>query len=418
MGGRRIDWVAIAPGVVQALLGDPNRRLTRGRKLRYRRKGSLWIDLDKAGWYDFEAKERGGLSKLIQRERGCDWLEARKWLEQQGFIEPWRPERRRGGAGGRAAGTGRRVHGRGGGSALRGAEAASGRDAGEARDETGRVALAEALWQAGGPIPDSPAMAYLARRGTWPLPDGFGAGWPALPKAFRWLSREAMRDVDAGTRYRVLSEFPADAAGCLMAGHLDMPDGRAVRAVSMDALRADGARPDGERWRKVRGVLHGAAVWVPGRPQGDQIAIVEGEADALAVGMMARAGLDGYGDVGEVRAVGGVSGFQPDRAADEQGRPVVLLPDGPGRDGTARAEGAAVQCATWLRAAGRTVRVRFRADGDEAGDPAGDLAAALMERAARFELDGPDVDAEQARAERMAWRAILGLSETEGGSNG
>lgn len=409
----RIDWPAVAPDVVTALLGEPNRKLSRGARWRYGSKGSLSVDLDKAAWFDFEAEQGGKLSKLIEREKGCDWKGARRWLEVQGFVKPWRPDpsRRRSGPG--QAGAGRR-HARAPKGAPGGAETPSRAAAAEHADRDRRIALARALWSATKPVPSSPVAAYLARRGTWPARE-IGRQWPMVPPAVAWIDREALLRADA----KLAHDFPGDAAGAMAAAFL--PAGELVNpalphecrpvAVSLDALKADGSRPSGERWRKTRGVDRGAACSMPASLKGGSIALVEGECDALAVALMARAGLYELGDVAEVRCVGGTSGLAPDRAADRDGRPVLLLPDGPGNDGGAGAYAKAVGCATRLRADGRTARVRCREDGDEAGDPAGDLAVLLMERAGRFERGG--TAAEQARADRQAWRALLGLDETE-----
>lgn len=399
----RIDWLSLAEPVVTLLLGEPNGRLTRGRRWRYGRKGSLSVDLDKGAWFDFEADRGGGLSKLIERELGVDWKGARRWLEQQGLIEPWKPDGRRRASGRRPPGPDRKQ-------AHMGADAAPGPDStGEPEDR--RIALAGALWAAAsGDVAGTPAMAYLSRRAAWPAPEGFGAGWPMVPEAFRWIDREAAAHVDRALLFGDPDRpFPGDASGALLAGYLDVPDYAGVRAVSLEALTAHGRRPAGGRWRKVRGVLKASCVVVPANPAGGCIAVVEGECDALAVALMARAGMGGLADVGEARCVAGTSGFQPDRAADEGARPVLLLPDGPGRDGKATAAGLAAKCAAGLRAACRTVRVRMRPGGDEAGDSAGDLAALVVERSARFE--GPGVGPDEA--DRRAWRAILGL-ETEG----
>ena len=210
--------------------------------------------------------------------------------------------------------------------------------------------------------------------------------------------------VDAG----LADTFPGNAAGALISGYLDMPGYTNIRAVTIEALTADGTRPDGGPWCDVRGAMAGAACVMPGSPAGSEIAIVEDECDGLAVALMAVAGVEGYGTVNEVRAVGDADGFQPDRAADSHGRPVLLLPDG-----TAKAAGRAAGCATRLRAAGRKARDRMRPAGDEAGDPAGDLAALLVERSIRFERTAPDDSGEIRRADRLAWRSILGL-DTEG----
>ena len=401
----RIDWPAIAEPVVAHLLGPPNPRRSRGRRWRYGNKGSLSVDLDKATFYDFEAQVGGGLSKLIERRIDGDWKAARRWLETHGFIPPWRPDRRRSGRG-RAA-DGKTAPGRAG--------AAARADPGESADEGARIALARALWQAADRgLVGTPALRYLARRGVWPAAEGFGPGWPALPKAIRWASRGALEDVDrAFPRFKVLHDFPPDAAGVLMAAYLAVPDCAGGRAVTMDALTEDGWRPAGERWRRTRGVGAGAACVMQANPAGHELAIVEGELDAIAVVLMARAGLGAFAHIAEVRAVNGTSGFQPDRIADRHGRPVVLMPDGPALDGSAKAAGRAVECAALLCARGQSARVQVRPPGDEDGDPARDLSVLVHERAARFETSDPEAADDGEDAERAAWHAILKLPQEE-----
>ena len=66
----RIDWLGIAETAATALLGDPVRKLSRGRGWRYGTKGSLSVDLDNAAWFDFEGETGAGLSKPIEREIG------------------------------------------------------------------------------------------------------------------------------------------------------------------------------------------------------------------------------------------------------------------------------------------------------------------------------------------------------------
>lgn len=434
MAESRIDWPGIAEAAVTALLGDRNRKLSRGRKWRYGNKGSLKIDLDEAFWYDFEANEGGTLLKLVSRVVGVDWKGAYRWLEEQGLKEPWRPDPARGranrtvrhGAGRKRGGSG----GRGGGSAGGRPRADSGSDPGEAvrdgEDERRRIALARAVWSATGPVAGSPVAGYLAWRRTWPE-RAIGPDWPMVPGAVAWIDQAGLQAARARLQGavrdlcdRFLFSFPGDAAGAMVAAYLPAGTGfvnpaipRESRpvAVYLEALTAAGRYPASGRWRKHFGVKSRAAFAIPGNPEGREIAIVEGECDGLAVALMARARLKGLGDVAEVRVVGG-SGFQADRAADTQERPVVLLPDGPGKDGKAMAAAKATGCATRLRASGRKAHTRIRHAGDEDSDSADDLKALVIMRAWQFE-EG-HVDAEQA--EREAWRALLDLPEKPAGS--
>ena len=413
MADGRIDWPGIAEAVVLRLRGEPNPRLSRGRRWRYGQRGSLSVDLDKGAWFDFEAGAGGGLSKLVERQIGGDWKAARRWLEEQGLIEPWKPAR---GGGkrpvGRRAGRGRGSRGGSGGESSVGRPGAASRGGpceGEADGKAARrIAFAAALWAEGLEAARSPVSRYLSRRGVWPGLEGAGGEWPAIPGAVRWADRAALERADRGLLFGDEERpFPDDAAGAMVAAFTPAANGAQIWAVSVEALTAEGWRPDGGRWRKARGVLAGAACRMAGNPHGRELALVEGELDAVAVAFAARYGLLGLGDVAEVRAVAGTSGFQPDRAADVERRPVVLLPDGPGRDGRATAAAAAAACGTRLRAEGRIVSERIRDAGDDADDPAADLASLLFERAARFDVDGTEPEG----AEAEAWRALMGLPE-------
>ena len=94
MPDSRIDWPGIAEAAVTALLGEPNRKLSRGRRWRYGTKGSLSVYLDKAAGFDFEGETGAGLSKLIERGIGGDWKAAWRWLEasaRAGVAAGWRP---------------------------------------------------------------------------------------------------------------------------------------------------------------------------------------------------------------------------------------------------------------------------------------------------------------------------------------
>ena len=91
MTGAGADWPAIAGDVAVALLGEPSSRS--GRELRYGRKGSLSVHLDKGTWRDHESATGGGVLDLVKRERGCDTAGAMAWLESAGFVESRDPVR-------------------------------------------------------------------------------------------------------------------------------------------------------------------------------------------------------------------------------------------------------------------------------------------------------------------------------------
>ena len=102
--------------------------------------------------------------------------------------------------------------------------------------EAARGAIAGRLWAAAVPADDTPARVYLARgRSVWP-PDSIG---PGLPASVRWLPRGAVRRDVAADWYDV----PEHTAGAIVYA-FRQPGGATIRAVGLDALDADGRRPD------------------------------------------------------------------------------------------------------------------------------------------------------------------------------
>jgi hypothetical protein len=87
--------------VARALLGAPNKLLSKDKELRYGTHGSLKIDLNRNAWFDHEANCGGGVLDLINREVGGDHSDARRWLADNG-LEPK--------ISGHAAGTGRQTN--------------------------------------------------------------------------------------------------------------------------------------------------------------------------------------------------------------------------------------------------------------------------------------------------------------------
>ena len=80
------DWPEIIDAVTRELLGEPS--ASNARELRYGRRGSLSVQLDKGAWFDHEKDEGGGVIELVMRERSCSWGEALAWLEDGRYIEP------------------------------------------------------------------------------------------------------------------------------------------------------------------------------------------------------------------------------------------------------------------------------------------------------------------------------------------
>jgi putative DNA primase/helicase len=84
----RSDIAAAMPSVARALLGDPNKRMSTRRELRWGSKGSLSVDLEKGAWFDHETGEGGGVIDLIRRERKCTVKGALEFLESIGEHVP------------------------------------------------------------------------------------------------------------------------------------------------------------------------------------------------------------------------------------------------------------------------------------------------------------------------------------------
>ena len=91
MTGPAIDFAALMPDVARVLLGEPNRRLSTARELRYGRHGSLAVHVggEYAGtWRDHEADAGGGVLALVAREAGArDPREAIAWLREAGLLD-------------------------------------------------------------------------------------------------------------------------------------------------------------------------------------------------------------------------------------------------------------------------------------------------------------------------------------------
>lgn len=269
--------------------------------------------------------------------------------------------------------------------------------------EAARDSLAARLWRTSGGPDLSPGRAYLALRRAWPP---FGAG-PDLPPSVAWLMPGAAPARDRAAKWPGL---PPCAAGALVFAYRlpGEPDGP-PRAVSLMAFDADGRRM---RWPVREGLgphvrmvgSRAGRVFEVGDPAGPELAIVEGEADALAVAAGWR--VLGFARPPLVRAGGSTSGLTPDACRDEAARPVAVLPD---RDGPGVK--AAGELAADLRARGRAVRIVRRpapAPGNpiDPDDPAAEVAWRWWWRA-MGRGGGP-------AGEARAWRWLLSGSDPEG----
>ena len=426
MTGPPADWPALLPDVARRLLGAPTRIEAGGATWRYRSRGSLAVHVGGAApgtWHDFEADESGGTLALVQHVNGCDKAGALAWLADAGLIAPPAAADARPAAPRRAAATPVSAP-------IRPESARSAAAAPDSvRNPTLRRAVtaprplpgtwtppksaapavaptapvAAAILAAAVPADGTPARVYLDRRGTWP------ADAPDLPPAVRWLPADAWPNLPTwpGKDGRPARLAPPPLCGAVVY-ELARP-GAAPDAVTLEAVTAAGARP-AERWRRSPGGTTGRTFTVPA-PSGDGwpetgaaplvVAVVEGEADALA---LARLRLPGV----LVRAIGGTGG---------KGRPGALVADLPATvavvlvsDGDRAGRAAVVELHEALHGAGRTCYAAVLAGGDPdellrgADDAA--LAELHAERAAILEHDG-GLDRPAATA-----RALARLLET------
>lgn len=78
-----------AKEVALALLGGPNRKMSKPHELRFGSRGSLAVDVEKGIWQDHENGTGGGMIELVMRQKSLDKSAAAKWLRDGGFL----PER-------------------------------------------------------------------------------------------------------------------------------------------------------------------------------------------------------------------------------------------------------------------------------------------------------------------------------------
>lgn len=84
-----IDFASLIRDVAThpEIWGEPNKRLSKGKDLRFGKHGARWASLEKGVWHDHESDERGGVLDLIQREIGTDKAGAIEWMKAQGIIQ-------------------------------------------------------------------------------------------------------------------------------------------------------------------------------------------------------------------------------------------------------------------------------------------------------------------------------------------
>jgi hypothetical protein len=137
-GEIRARAAAEAASIARHLLGPENRKLSKGRELRWGTRGSFTLNLMTGKWHDWESGEHGDMADLVCLEQHCDQRSAFQWLlrwlgEDATTARPQREQQ-----------------------AIRKSE--------EDAALTERRAEAEGLWREAMPLLGSPGEGYLIRR--------------------------------------------------------------------------------------------------------------------------------------------------------------------------------------------------------------------------------------------------------------
>ena len=300
-----IDFAVLMRPVAEALLGEPNARLSTARELRYGTHGSLAVHVggEHSGtWRDHEADAGGGVLDLVMHVDGTrDTREAMAWLHDAGLLD---------GAGGLRADN-----------ELAGRDAPSkGRYRGDSpapsskpRDTTG---AARRVWDATRPLAGTIAERYLHARGV-----GHVAVAPSL------------RFSPALTHPQAPGRFP-----CLVAGVQDVHGGfLAVHRIYLDRSGAGKAS---------LGSTAGGAVRLLAEPSGGPLLVGEGiESTAAAMVLF---DLPGWAALG----TGGLRNVELPRCI----RDVVIAAD---KDFDGAGQLAAAALAERLEAEGREVEIQL-----------------------------------------------------------
>ena len=92
------DWSEITHQVALQIFGDPNPRLSSPQRgqLRWGNQGSLSIVVpphpDAGVWYDHEAREGGGIIRLLEYGLGLQREDAIEWLRREGYLDGVPPD--------------------------------------------------------------------------------------------------------------------------------------------------------------------------------------------------------------------------------------------------------------------------------------------------------------------------------------
>lgn len=297
-----IDWPGIIEQVARELLGDPNRTYSGKRELRYGRKGSLSIRLERGTWHDFERGEGGGVLALIQDVTGCDEAAAWDWLRQRGHA----PE-----TGKAPDSRGTRSHGhspeRRTGRSTRSKSPQQQADSPKSPD----LPAISAGWEQIPQDADHPVRRYAALRGLWEIQSAWPAGMAWLPAAAPWFRG---KHTGAGALLMKLAPLESWQRGGPVAPRgLQLVSITSKGTPALDRPESDGGLP-----KRTYGPVRGACLLLGTGT--DVLHICEGLADGLRI-------LRYCG--GAVACAFGTSGLASSHTWDgiDRYRTIVLWPD-------------------------------------------------------------------------------------------
>jgi putative DNA primase/helicase len=244
-------------GLAKALLGDPNKRLSKRVEMRWGAKGSVSMSLQgpkRGAWFDHEAGYGGGPLQLIVHVRRCSYDDAKVWAENWLRMPAGAPTRKDAAhpAAEMLAATDAEI-------AKRAGIAPMSVDADA--DEAKRIAMARRMWAPSVPLAGTLGEQYLIERRGIPRP---AEGWPDCVR------------YHAGTRALIVAATTVDGT---------------VQAVQRVLLTADGAKVSREAAVRLspptnkitNGVLSGAAIRLPALVPDAPLLLAEGPETGLSV---------------------------------------------------------------------------------------------------------------------------------------
>ncbi len=236
-----------AKGLAIALLGEPNKRLTDRKAMKWGSKGSLSLSLQgpkRGSWFNHEAGYGGGPLQLIVHVRFCSYPDAKDWARQWLSLSAEK----------RTIYTG--VHPAAG--LLAKLADATGPDA----DDAKRIATARRLWGASVPVAGTLGEHYLTQRRGVPCPPD---GWPDAvrfhPDSRALIVAATTADGDVQAVQRVLLTDDGSKIGAEAAAKLCPPTAKVTNGVQAGAVIRLPARSPDAPLLLAEGPETGLSVW-------------------------------------------------------------------------------------------------------------------------------------------------------------